>query len=43
MVVRFALPKGSLWKGTQRLLEEAGYEVKGAERSYRPSTAAPEI
>ena len=43
MVVRFALPKGSLWKGTQRLLEEAGYEVKGAERSYRPSISDPEL
>ena len=32
MVVRFASPKGSLWKGTQRLLEEASYEVRGAER-----------
>lgn len=43
MVVRFALPKGSLWKGTQRLLEEAGYEVRGAERSYRPSISDPEL
>ena len=43
MVVRFASRKGSLWKSTQRLLEEAGYEVRGAERSYRPSISDPEL
>jgi len=37
MVVRLALPKGSLEKETFKLFEQAGYSVHGQTRSYRPT------
>lgn len=43
MVIRLTLPKGSLEKETFKLLEQAGYEVRGQERSYRPTINDPEI
>jgi len=41
--LRFAIPKGSLEQETLRLLQAAFYEVKGADRSYRPSISDSEI
>lgn len=41
--LRFAIPKGSLEQETLRLLQEAYYEVRGADRSYRPSISDEEI
>lgn len=41
--VSFALPKGSLQDETIKFLRDAGYEIKGVERSYRPSINDPEI
>ncbi|MFQ5711422.1 MAG: ATP phosphoribosyltransferase [Candidatus Geothermarchaeales archaeon] len=34
--VRFAIPAGSLFKATQSFLKEAGYSIRGLERTYRP-------
>lgn len=41
--VKFAIPKGSLWNSTVELLRQALYEVRGAERTYRPDAGDPEI
>lgn len=41
--LRFVIPKGSLQEETQRLLQQAGYIIKAAERSYRPWINDPEI
>lgn len=41
--VRFAIPKGSLEKGTLQILEQAGYKVSGHERTYRPTINDPGI
>jgi len=41
--VRFAISKGSLEAETLRFLEEAGYKLRGYERSYRPSINDPGI
>ena len=41
--VRFAIPKGSLEEGTIRFLMDAGYEVTGFNRSYRPKINDPDI
>lgn len=41
--VRFAIPKGSLWDETIKLLTEAGYEIKGSTRTYRPWINDPQI
>ena len=41
--VKFVIPKGSLWDGTMDLLRQAFYEVRGAERTYRPVVGDPEI
>ena len=41
--VKFAIPKGSLWEDTVKLLSQAFYEFKGAERTYRPVVGDPEI
>jgi len=34
--VKFAIPKGSLAEETLNILREAGYEIRGSERTYRP-------
>lgn len=36
-VVRFAVPKGRMQKGVERLLADAGVELRAASRDYRPS------
>lgn len=41
--IRFAVPKGSLAKGTLEILENAGYKIAGQERTYRPTINDPEI
>ena len=41
--VRFAIPKGSLIKDTISLLEQASYEMRGEERSYKPQINDPDI
>ena len=41
--LRFAIPKGSLESDTLDLLRRAFYEVKGAERTYRPLISDREI
>ncbi|MBS7248458.1 MAG: ATP phosphoribosyltransferase [Candidatus Jordarchaeales archaeon] len=43
MKLNFVIPKGSLQEATLNLLRQAGYEVKGSERSYRPWINDPEI
>ena len=42
-LVRFAIPKGSLEQETYEILSQAGYEIRGQERSYRPSINDPQI
>lgn len=41
--VRFAIPKGSLEAETFDILERAGYEIHGQERTYRPAINDPQI
>ncbi len=41
--VRFAIPKGSLEDATIRFLMDAGYELAGFDRSYRPKINDPDI
>jgi len=41
--LRFAIPKGSLESDTLDLLRRAFYEVRGAERTYRPLISDKEI
>ncbi|MEM3394611.1 MAG: ATP phosphoribosyltransferase [Nitrososphaerota archaeon] len=41
--LRFAIPKGSLENDTLELLRRAFYDVKGAERTYRPVISDKEI
>ncbi|MEM3407108.1 MAG: ATP phosphoribosyltransferase [Nitrososphaerota archaeon] len=41
--VRFAIPKGSLEAGTYKILERAGYEISGSERTYKPTINDPNI
>lgn len=41
--LKFVIPKGSLQEETQKLLQQAGYSIKAAERSYRPWINDPEI
>jgi ATP phosphoribosyltransferase len=43
MVLKLALPKGSLQASTVRLFQRAGYGVTVSERSYYPSVDDPEI
>lgn len=43
MKLNFVIPKGSLQEATLTLLRQAGYEVKGSERSYKPWINDPEI
>lgn len=42
-LLRLALPKGSLEEPTLELFRKAGYQINGANRSYRPSIDDPEI
>ena len=42
-ILRLGLPKGSLQKPTLDLFEKAGFNIYGAERSYRPSSDDPEL
>ena len=41
--IRFAIPKGSLAKGTLEIIENAGYKIVGQERTYRPTINDPVI
>ncbi|MHA1238283.1 MAG: ATP phosphoribosyltransferase [Candidatus Odinarchaeia archaeon] len=41
--LKIAIPKGSLNEATLELFTKAGYEIKAAERSYRPWISDPEI
>ncbi|MHA1131781.1 MAG: ATP phosphoribosyltransferase [Candidatus Helarchaeota archaeon] len=41
--LKFAIPKGSLQEGTLNLLSQAGYNIAGGKRSYRPSINDSEI
>lgn len=41
--VKFAIPKGHLSKDTLEILERAGYDIVGHERTYRPSINDPQI
>jgi ATP phosphoribosyltransferase len=41
--LRFAIPKGSLGESTMKFLSEAGYEIKGSERTYRPTANDPNL
>lgn len=41
--LKIGLPKGSLFEPTMDLFARAGYNIHGAERSYRPSIDDPEI
>jgi ATP phosphoribosyltransferase len=43
MVLKLALPKGSLQASTVRLFQRAGYGITVSERSYYPSVDDPEI
>ena len=42
-VVKFALPKGHLSNDTMKILERAGYQISGQDRTYRPSINDPGI
>lgn len=41
--IKFVIPKGSLERETFKILERAGYEVSGQERTYRPTISDPKI
>jgi ATP phosphoribosyltransferase len=41
--LKFAIPKGSLQEGTLKLLRQAGYNISGESRSYRPTINDTEI
>lgn len=43
MILRLALPSGSLQESTLELMRRAGFEVRGTARSYYPSIDDPEI
>lgn len=40
--LRIALPKGRMQEGVFRLLHDAGIDVKGADRGYRPTVSLPD-
>jgi ATP phosphoribosyltransferase len=42
-LLKIGLPKGSLFEPTMDLFEKAGYNIRGAERSYRPTVDDPEL
>ena len=35
--IKFAIPAGSLGKATFSILQRAGYNISGQERTYRPT------
>ena len=41
--VKFAIPAGSLSKATFNILQRAGYNISGQERTYRPTINDPKI
>jgi ATP phosphoribosyltransferase len=41
--VKFAIPKGHLGNQTLKMLERAGYNITGHDRTYRPGINDPEI
>lgn len=41
--LKLGLPKGSLQNATLNLFEKAGFNIFGAERSYRPTSDDPEL
>lgn len=41
--IKFVIPKGSLEAGTYEVLGNAGYQISGRERTYRPSINDPQI
>ena len=41
--IKFVIPKGSLEAGTYEVLGNAGYQISGRERTYRPSINDPKI
>ncbi len=41
--LKLGIPKGSLQKPTLDLFEKAGFNIYGADRSYRPSSDDPEL
>jgi len=43
VLVKFAIPKGSLEKATFEFLSQAGYVVSGESRTYRPKINDPDI
>jgi ATP phosphoribosyltransferase len=42
-LLKIGLPKGSLFEPTMDLFEKAGYNIRGADRSYRPTVDDPEL
>ena len=42
-ILKIGLPKGSLFEPTLDLFEKAGYNIHGADRSYRPSIDDKEL
>jgi ATP phosphoribosyltransferase len=42
-IVKFALPKGHLENDTMKMLERAGYQISGKDRTYRPGINDPGI
>jgi ATP phosphoribosyltransferase len=42
-IIKFAIPKGSLEEATFQFLSQAGYDVSGGKRSYRPRVNDPDI
>src|SRR6056297_895267 len=41
--LKFTIPKGSLWKVCSELMSEAGYDIGGSSRNYRPTVNDDEI
>ena len=41
--IKFAIPAGSLSKATFNILQRAGYNISGQERTYRPTINDPKI
>ncbi len=41
--LKFTIPKGSLWKICSELMTEAGYDIGGSSRNYRPTVNDEEL
>ena len=41
--LKLVLPKGSLWRVVKEIFADAGYNISGNERDYRPSINDSEI